>query len=124
MIGPRGLVMLVRIKTIENVGLLDSKYFSLLGEELDWCLQGRKYGWQSWYVPEAKIWHKIARSTKKMSGLSHYYMTRNRIFFMRESLKNRIFWFFVGYFFRSRFFEKTRRECYSLKEMLNYSNVF
>ena len=93
-----GSCLLVRIKTIENIGLLDSKYFAYW-EELDWCLQGKKYGWQSWYIPEAKIWHKIARSTKKMSGLSHYYMTRNRILFMRKNSEKVIFFVFVGYFF-------------------------
>lgn len=93
-----GSCMLVRVKTIEKVGLLDSKYFAYW-EELDWCLQGKKYGWQSWYIPEAKIWHKIGRSTQKMSGLSHYYMTRNRIFFMRKNAKKPIFFVFIGYFF-------------------------
>ncbi len=100
-----GSCMLVRIKTIEKVGLLDSKYFAYW-EELDWCLQGKKYGWKSWYIPEAKIWHKIGRSTKKMSGLSQYYMTRNRIFFMRKNSKKSNFFVFVGYFFAVDFLKQ------------------
>ena len=116
-----GSCMVVRRKTIEKVGLLDSKYFAYW-EELDWCMQGKKYGWQSWYIPEAKIWHKIARSTEKMSGLSHYYMTRNRIFFMRKNSKKLNFFVFVVYFFGVDFLKQVG--ILIIKRDLKFFNCF
>jgi len=92
-----GSCILVKRNMIDMIGLLDRKYFAYL-EELDWCLQGKKQGWQTWYVPKAKIWHKIARSTQTKSGRLIFFMTRNRIFFMRKNANNKEFFIFFTLF--------------------------
>ena len=92
-----GSCILVKRNMIDMIGLLDRKYFAYW-EELDWCLQGKKQGWQTWYVPKAKIWHKIARSTQTKSGRLIFFMTRNRIFFMRKNANNKEFFIFFTLF--------------------------
>jgi len=57
-----GASMMVRTKVFEQVGLLDEEYF-LYFEELDFCLQSQKKGWQCWYVPESKLIHLAGQST-------------------------------------------------------------
>jgi GT2 family glycosyltransferase len=92
-----GSCLLVRVKTIQQIGLLDPKYFAYW-EDTDWCLQGKKRGWQSWFVPESKIWHKINASSNKKSGFYYYFMTRNRIYFMKKNSNQSQFLFFKIYF--------------------------
>ena len=69
---------------IEDVGLLDADYF-LYSEEVDWCYRAAKAGYKIMAVPESKIWHKVSSSTGgTKSPVSAYYLTRNRILFMRK----------------------------------------
>jgi GT2 family glycosyltransferase len=79
-----GAALLVKRRMIEDIGLLDPDYF-LYSEEVDWCYRAAKAGYKIMAVPESKIWHKVSSSTGgTKSPLSAYYMTRNRILFMRK----------------------------------------
>jgi GT2 family glycosyltransferase len=100
-----GSCMLVRAQAIKDIGTMDAEYFAYW-EEVDWCLRGKKKGWLSWYVPEAKIWHKIGKSTQKINHLRLYYSKRNRILLMRKNAKNEHFLVFVVYFFSVVFFKE------------------
>jgi len=51
-----GASTLIRKQTLDEVGLLDEKYF-LYYEETDFCLNARRRGWECWYVPESRIMH-------------------------------------------------------------------
>jgi len=51
-----GASTLIRKRTLDDVGLLDEKYF-LYYEETDFCLNARRLGWECWYVPESRIMH-------------------------------------------------------------------
>ena len=52
----------VRREAIEQVGLLDERFF-IYCEEIDWCLRIKAAGWGIWCVPEAEIVHHVAQST-------------------------------------------------------------
>ncbi len=79
-----GAALLVKRRVIEDIGLLDADYF-LYGEEVDWCYRAAKAGYKIVAVPESKIWHKVSSSTGgTKSPLFAYYLTRNRILFMRK----------------------------------------
>ncbi|MCL0034680.1 glycosyltransferase family 2 protein [Dehalococcoidia bacterium] len=75
-----GSCLLVGKGVVKDIGLLSSSYF--YWEENDWCLRGYKAGYKSAYVPEAKIWHKIAASSG--GKVPRYYFTKNRFLFMRQ----------------------------------------
>lgn len=80
-----GAAMMVRREVIEKVGLMPEIYF-LYYEELDWCSQIKKKGFEIWYQPSALVIHKDSQSVGTESYLRFYYMTRNRILF---ALRNR-----------------------------------
>jgi len=79
-----GSAILIKRKVLEEIGLLDEKFF-LYFEETDLALRASKKGYHSTYIPNAKIWHKVSKSSggiKKEVGL--YYITRNRLIFMKK----------------------------------------
>ncbi len=59
---PLGAALMVRREAIEQVGLLDERFF-MYCEEIDWCLRIKAAGWGIWCVPEAEIVHHVAQST-------------------------------------------------------------
>lgn len=81
-----GAAMMVSRKVIEKVGLMPEEFF-LYYEELDWSEQIRRKGLKIYYQPNSLIYHKESMTTGKMSPLKTYYLTRNRILFMRRNVR-------------------------------------
>ena len=81
-----GCSMLLRKEVIEEIGLMDDKFF-LYWEETDWQFRIRQKGWQIIYVPKSKLWHKISASAGVNSKLSTYYMYRNAYYFFDKNSK-------------------------------------
>lgn len=77
--------MMVSRKVISDVGLMPEEFF-LYYEELDWSVQIRKKGFKIYFQPNSLIYHKESMTTGKMSPLKTYYLTRNRILFMRRNI--------------------------------------
>ena len=59
-----GACIMVRSKVIEQVGLLDERFFMFL-EETDWCFRIKQHGWQIFWVPDAKIVHYGQQSVSR-----------------------------------------------------------
>jgi len=79
-----GCSMLASKTFIEQVSMLDETYFAYF-EEIDWCLRGRKKGFDILYVPGAVVYHKGGASTGgTFSATASYYRTRNWIYFTRK----------------------------------------
>ncbi len=57
-----GASMLIRRRTVEEVGLMDQVYF-LYYEETDFCRRAKNLGWQCWFVPGSRVVHLIGAST-------------------------------------------------------------
>jgi hypothetical protein len=77
-----GCAMLIKMPLIERVGLLDQRFFAYY-EETEWCVRITRAGYKILQVPQAKIWHKISPVTREASPQVHYYMTRNRLLFLK-----------------------------------------
>jgi len=92
-----GGAMMVSRTAIENVGLLPELFF-LYYEELDWSVKFKKKGYSIYFQPEALIYHKESMSTGKTNPLKTFYLTRNRILFMRRNMPAHGFSVFVIYF--------------------------
>jgi GT2 family glycosyltransferase len=71
---------------VDKAGLMPECYF-LYYEELDWSERIREAGFTIWYEPNARIFHKESVATGRMSPLKQYYLTRNRLFYVRRNLK-------------------------------------
>ena len=60
-----GANFMIRGQLLDRIGLMDEDYF-LYFEEVDYCLQARRAGWQCWFVPAARVMHIAGQS----SGIS------------------------------------------------------
>lgn len=81
-----GCALLARTSMIKQAGMLYAPYFAYF-EEVDWCVRCRKSGYRVVHVPGARVWHKnpMSLETGQSSSRYIYYMTRNRILFMRRN---------------------------------------
>jgi GT2 family glycosyltransferase len=77
-----GCALLVRRAVLEQAGLLDERFFAYY-EETEWCVRATRAGFKIVHVPLAHIWHKISPAAQADSPLVHYYMTRNRLLFLK-----------------------------------------
>lgn len=53
-----GSALLVRKETIQQIGLLDERFYMYL-EDVDWCRRAHDAGWRVVYFPEVTVIHKI-----------------------------------------------------------------
>jgi hypothetical protein len=93
-----GCAMLVRRAVVEQVGRFAERFF-LYYEELDWSQRIRNAGYLIYYQPSATILHKESGSVGQQSPLRTYYLTRNRILFMRRHgsiVQRLVFYLFFG----------------------------
>ncbi|MEO1264007.1 MAG: glycosyltransferase family 2 protein [Bacteroidota bacterium] len=79
-----GAAMMVPRKVISKIGMLPEDFF-LYYEELDWCEQMKRAGFEVFVEPNAKVYHKESYSVNKVSALKTYYLNRNRILFMQRN---------------------------------------
>lgn len=80
-----GGAMMISRAALEKVGLMPEVYF-LYYEEFDWCEQFKRKGYKVYYQYKSLIYHKESMTTGKNSPLKTYYITRNRLLFMRRNV--------------------------------------
>jgi len=81
-----GAAMMVPRHVVDEAGVMPELFF-LYYEELDWCESIKNCGYSIYAVPASKVFHKESMSVGKNSTLKTYYMTRNRLLFMRRNTK-------------------------------------
>lgn len=80
-----GCAFLVKDEVFDKIGLLDKEYFCYF-EDLDFCVRAQKEQYYCFYIPKAKIWHKVSQvSGGRIGHISLYYNTRNRALFMKKN---------------------------------------
>ena len=94
---PHGAAMMVPRRIIERVGPMPDLFF-LYYEEHDWAETIRRAGYQLVVQPDLVVYHKESQSVGKISALKMYFMTRNRILFMRRNYGGPGLWLFWAYF--------------------------
>lgn len=82
-----GAAMMVKREVIDKAGLMPECYF-LYYEELDWSMMIRRAGFDIWYEPSCTIFHKESQTTGQNSPLRTYYITRNRLLFVKRNNPN------------------------------------
>ncbi len=82
-----GAAMMVKREVIEKAGMMPEYYF-LYYEELDWSMMIRRAGYDIWYEPACTIFHKESQTTGQNSPLRTYYLTRNRLLFVKRNYSN------------------------------------
>jgi len=56
-----GASMMIRRKMVNEIGLMDEDLF-LLCSDSDYCLTARKNGYEVWYTPYSKVYHRLNAS--------------------------------------------------------------
>lgn len=79
-----GCALLIKMTVVARIGVLDDRFFAYY-EETEWCVRSARSGYKVMHVPAAKIWHKISIQAREASPTVHYYMTRNRLLFLKAT---------------------------------------
>lgn len=93
-----GAGQLIRQSVFRAVGLLDESY-EMYYEEVDFNFRARQRGFEILYVPSALLWHRVSASIGgERDPRITYYMTRNRIWFMRRHISGSRLGLFMSIF--------------------------
>lgn len=79
-----GAAMMCRSKDLKVVGTMANQFF-LYYEELDWCERFKQSGLKIWFCGQTRVYHKESMSVGKESNIKTYFMTRNRMLFIRRN---------------------------------------
>ncbi len=79
-----GAAILVKREAMDKVGLMPECYF-LYYEELDWSMMFTRAGYEIWYDPACTVYHKESQTTGQNSPLRTYYITCNRLLFVKRN---------------------------------------
>ncbi len=78
-----GCYMLVRKMALEQVGLLDEKFF-FYGEETDWCQRFKQVGWLLRFAPVGEIIHYGSLSSRQCNHRRDVMLTRGLLQYHRK----------------------------------------
>ncbi len=81
-----GAAMMVPMSVIKHVGMMSYEFF-LYYEEADWCNRIKNAGYKIGYVHNSLVLHKESVTTgESNNSLKVYYLTRNRLVYMRRNI--------------------------------------
>lgn len=78
-----GAALLLRRSALEQVGLLDERFFVYF-EEVDLCLRLRRGGWKVLFVPSAQVQHHGGYSARQVLREATLYRYRSLCAFYRK----------------------------------------
>lgn len=97
--------VLIRRSVFDRVGLLDERYFTY-SEDVDFMYRCLQAGLALWYIPTARLWHKVNSLTGTASPFSLRYGARNRAYFIAKhcsGLTRRLFNILYPAYYRLRY---------------------
>lgn len=103
-----GCCIMLTADCFKKIGLFDAAYF-MYYEDSDFSIKAIRNGYTLLYVYEARVYHKVGKSSRKISGLKDYYLTRNRLYILKKYhyfFKNTAF----AYFYITRFLVCLKRK--------------
>jgi GT2 family glycosyltransferase len=92
-----GAAMFIPRKAVEKTGLMAELYF-LYYEEMDYCERIKRNGFTIWYEPGSRIIHKESMSVGKNSLMKTFYMSRNRLIYLRRNVPYPLFLVTLAYY--------------------------
>ncbi len=82
-----GASMIIRRKVIDAIGALDEGLYTYF-DDIDYCLNARRAGWQTWFVPQSRVIHLEGASTgisaKQLKRRPDYWFQARRRFFLKN----------------------------------------
>lgn len=78
---------IIRRQVIEEIGPLDEGLYTYF-DDIDYCLNAKRAGWQTWFVPESRVVHLEGASTgitdKNQKRRPDYWFQARRRFFLKN----------------------------------------
>ncbi len=112
--------VLIHRDVIGRIGLMDERYF-VYSDDTDFMLRAWKGDETLWYLPEAKLWHKVNSLTGTASAFSMRYGARNRAFFIAKHVPGSygaLFQWLYAFYYLLRFvMGKDTRVAYDIKRI-------
>lgn len=107
--------VLIRSSVFQQVGFLDEQYFAYV-EDADFLYRCSRHNLTLWFIPQARLWHKVSSLTGDASPFSLRYGARNRIYFLKKHKPAATRWFYylllaAYYFLRYAFRLDSRQRC-------------
>lgn len=93
-----GAALVIRRKTMEQVGLLDIAFDPIYAEETDWCHRVRDAGWQVYSHPRAKIIHYGGQTMDRAPLKKQRLLQSHKAYYFGKHHGK-----FAEYFFRTTF---------------------
>lgn len=82
-----GASMIVRREVVEAIGPLDEGLYTYF-DDIDYCLNAKRAGWQTWFVPDSRVTHLEGKSTgintQTVKRRPAYWFEARRRFFLRN----------------------------------------
>jgi GT2 family glycosyltransferase len=89
--------MLVNSRVFEQIGFMDSNYFVYF-DDTDFCFRAHQAGLKLFYVPTARLLHKVGSLTGVNSDFYYRYTIRNHIYYLLKHFPRwQIALYFVAY---------------------------
>lgn len=79
----KGACLLLRRAALDQVGLLDDRYF-MYTEEVDLCYRLAQAGWGLWVTPQAVVTHFGEASSKQVAEAMYLQLYRSKVQFYRK----------------------------------------
>jgi hypothetical protein len=86
-----GAFMLIRGKTIQEVGLMDETFF-MYGEDLDWAFRIKDVGWKIYYNPDVTVLHVKKASTRQSPRAQIAFYRAMEIFYRKHFAAQTPWW--------------------------------
>lgn len=86
-----GAFMLVRREVINQIGLLDDRFFMYCEDE-DWCFRAKQAGWRVVYYPKVTVWHRKGSSAKQRAARMIWEWHKSILLFHRKNLAQAYPW--------------------------------
>lgn len=78
-----GACLMIRRSVIEQVGMLDERFF-MYSEETDWCYRVKRAGWHVYYYPQAHVVHFGGQSSRQASTRMKAELYRSKLLFFSK----------------------------------------
>ena len=98
-----GAFTLMRRSLFDSLLGFDERFFMYL-EDLDFSLRARWAGWSSFYLAEARVYHKSGGTSEQIKGRRLFYLLQSRFRYARKHMGVARTSFIVGVTFSVEFF--------------------
>lgn len=93
-----GACFIIKAEVFNKIGFIPENYF-LFFEETEFCLKALQSEFKMLCLAKSRVYHKGSFTISKYSGLSYFFLNRNRVIFMRRNANKLEFTLFSIYLF-------------------------